>query len=315
MTDGAVNRIVALTFLGIVVAAVAVVVLGQTPRFYPGSTSVTRLTAQYDVRPDGDLDVTETIVYAYGAGGHPLDRVVQVRRPDGGKLETQASDRGTDRVWEVSDITATDQDGTPVPVRTKELDPNLPPLTGTGIDGWDTRLSDLRIQIGKDLPYVEDTKREATFVLRYRVHGALDQVPGGYELNWPDQRRLADRYDLRIPVDEIRVIAPGDVGTAACTAHRAGLPGEYVATPCSTATTTGRTAYFAHGPDRAAMAVKVRIPGDVIAKGGAEYDASPGPRWVRVVLYAGGAVLLLVLVGLVARRVIRARQRSSAARA
>ncbi|TCO35777.1 hypothetical protein EV652_101662 [Kribbella steppae] len=96
------NRIVALTFLGIVVAAIAVIVLGQTPRFYPGSTAVTRLTTQYDVRPDGDLDVTETIIYDYGASGLPLDRVVQLRRPDADRLDTPVPDRGRDRVWEVS---------------------------------------------------------------------------------------------------------------------------------------------------------------------------------------------------------------------
>lgn len=188
MTDGAVNRIVALVFLGIVVAPVLVIVVEQTPRFYPGSVAVTRVTAQYDIRPDGGLDVTETIDYDYGESGRPLDRVVQLRRPDDAGLDASVDDRGTDRVWEVSDIAATDPDGNPVPRRTKELDPNLPPLTSTGIDGWDTRLSDLRIQLGERLPYLPGARRETTFILKYRVHGALDEVPGGYELKWPTLR-------------------------------------------------------------------------------------------------------------------------------
>jgi hypothetical protein len=295
-----VNRIVALTVLGMVVAAVAVLVIGARP-FYPGHTAVTGLTAQYDVRPDGGLDVTETITYEYGASGLPLDRVVQLRRPATGPIDTQVADRGTDRVWEISHITATDADGASVPVRSEELNPNLPPLTATGFDGWDSRLSDLRIQIGRDLPYAEGVKREAKFVLRYRVHGALEEVPGGYELNWPDPVRLSGgsfSTGLLVPVDEVRVSAPADLGTTACLAY--GPVGSRAApVPCSSATVTGRTAAFAH--EGATMTVRVRIPGDSISGGGAEYDGSPWPRWARMLGYAGVAVGLLVVVGLIAR--------------
>ncbi|MGW5191363.1 hypothetical protein ACWEOO_19090 [Kribbella sp. NPDC004138] len=44
-------------------------------------------------------------------------------------------------MWKVSHLSATDTTGAPVAMRTRELDPILPPLTETGIDGWDSRLS------------------------------------------------------------------------------------------------------------------------------------------------------------------------------
>jgi Predicted membrane protein (DUF2207) len=308
------NRIVALAVFGIVVATIGVLAVREADPFYPGTTTVDRLTAHYEIRPDGSLDITETIDFEYLDGGMPFDRVVELRRPaDGERLETAVEDRGRDRVWTVSDITATDSAGVPVPVRTKAMDPLLPPLTGTGIDGWDSRLSDLRIQLGHSLPYEKDSKRRATYILRYRVHGAIEPVPGGYELTWPDPHRVIGgswSSDLQVQMDEVRVSSPGGATPVSCSAY---LLERRTAAPCATATASQGNATFANGAERAAMTVTVRVPGDGISGGGAEYDDSPAPRSVQILRYSIGAVLLVVLIGVVAHRVLRTRRLRSSA--
>ena len=300
MIDGKVMRIVALAALAMAVAGVVAAAVRDAEPFYPGRTSGAQVKAQYEIRADGGLDVTETIEYEYNRSGLPLDRVVQLRRPADGRLDLSVSNRGKDRVWRVTDVSATDRSGAPVALRTRELDPILPPLTATGIDGWDSRLSDLRIQLG------EDNKPEghrATYILRYRVHGALDQTATGYELHWPDEPRLVENpsaTEPRAPLDEVRVVVLAGIAKASCTAYRSAWESD-APTPC----TSAGPAVFTPGRERAAMTVKVAVEADGISDGGALTDRSPLSRGERILLIAGAAILFLVLVGFVAHCLIR----------
>ncbi|WP_410788361.1 DUF2207 domain-containing protein [Kribbella sp. C-35] len=296
MVDGRVIRVVALAAIGLAVAGIVVPAVREGERFYPGRLSGAHIKAQYEIRTDGDLDVTETIDYEYNASGMPLDRAVQLRRPVEETLDQQVSLRSQDRVWTVTHLSATDRSGAPVPVRTKELDPVLPPLTGTGIDGWDSRLSDLRIQIGERNKEAGD---KASYILRYRVHGALDWAADGYELNWPDPVRMTGNSwggEPMPPVDEVRVVAPATITRASCSAYPTDRP-----TPC----VSTQPAVFTPGRTRAAMIVKVAVPATGIASGGGEYDGSPVPRDLRILLIGVGAILFLALVGFVAHCLIR----------
>lgn len=298
MVDGRVVRVVALAALGLVVAGVSVPLLrsGGEP-FYPGRTDNAQVKAQYEIRADGAVDVTETIEYEYGKAGMPLDRIVNLRRPAEGRIDQQVTQRGKDRVWKVTGVTATDPSGAPVPVRTKVLDPALPPMTGTGNDGWDSRLADLLIQIGE---YNKPEGHRASYVLRYRVHGALDKTADGYELNWPDPVRVAENSWVdspRAPLEEIRVLAPTAVTTASCTAYN-----EDIQTPCAT---KGEPTTFTPGRVPAVMTVKVAVPATGITGGGAEYARSPLSLKLKILLGAAAAVLFLILVGVVAHCLIR----------
>lgn len=293
-------RIVALAALAIAVAGVVAMAVRDAEPFYPGRTSGAQVKAQYEIRADGGLDVTETIEYVYDASGRALDRVVQLRRPADGRLDLSVSTRGKDRVWKVTNLSATDSSGAPVALRTRELDPILPPVTATGIDGWDSRLSDLRIQLGED---DEPEGHRVTYVLRYRVHGALDKTATGYELNWPDERRLAENpsaTEPRAALDEVRIVAPSTIVTASCIAYRSAW-GSDAPTPC----TSAGPAVFTPGRERAAMTVKVAVQADGITDGGALTDGSPLTRGRRILLIAGAAILFLVLVGFVAHCLIR----------
>lgn len=300
MIDGKVMRIVALAALAMAVAGVVAVAVRDAEPFYPGRTSGAQVKARYEIRADGGLDVTETIEYEYDDSGRALDRVVQLRRPVDGRLDLSVDNRGKDRVWKVTHLSATDTTGAPVAMQTRELDPILPPLTATGIDGWDSRLSDLRIQLGEDN---KPAGHRATYVLRYRVHGALDKTATGYELNWPDERRLVENpsaTEPRAPLDEVRVTAPASIAKASCIAYRSAW-GSDAPTPC----TSAGPAVFTPGRERAAMTVKVAVKADGITDGGALTDGSPLTRGRRILLIAGAAVLVLVLVGFVAHCLIR----------
>ncbi|MET9275906.1 DUF2207 domain-containing protein [Kribbella sp. NPDC003557] len=300
MIDGKVMRIVALAALGLAVAGVVGAAVRDREPFYPGRTSGAQVKAQYEVRADGGLDVTETIEYEYNQSGQPLDRVVQLRRPDDGRLDLSVANRGTDRVWKVTHLSATDRAGAPVAMRTKELDPILPPMTATGIDGWDSRLSDLVIQLGDD---DKPAGHRATYILRYRVHGALDKTAAGFELNWPDERRLVENpsaTEPRAPLDEVRIAAPAGITKASCTAYRSAW-GSDAPTPC----TSAGPAVFTPGREPAAMTVKVAVNPDGITDGGALTDGSPLSRGQRILLIVGAAILFLVLVGFVAHCLIR----------
>ncbi|TCC26524.1 DUF2207 domain-containing protein [Kribbella speibonae] len=297
VVDGRVVRVVALVALGLAVAGVLVPVLREGERFYPGRTDDAQVKAQYEIRADGAVDVTETIDYEYNRSGLPLDRIVHLRRPAEGPIDQQISERGKDRVWKVTDVTATDPTGAPVPVRTKVLDPALPPMTATGIDGWDSRLSDLLIQLGEDN---QPAGHRASYVLRYRVHGALDKTADGYELNWPDPVRAAENSWVdypQVPLHEVRVLASTKVTTASCTAYT-----EDKQTPCAT---KGEPTIFTPGRVPAGMTVKVAVPAAGITDGGAEYDGSPLSLKLKILLVAAGVVLFLALVGVVASCLIR----------
>lgn len=303
-----------LAVVGLVLAGVAVAVTRDQPYYYPGGSDVVRLSADYALKADGTLEVTETIDYNYGHLGDPLARVIQVRRPATDELYRSVDTRGTDRVWKVFDVTATDAKGAMVPVDVREMDPWLPPLTDTGIDGWNSRLADLHIKVGEQLPYVKtaptDTEpvvRMATFVVRYKVRGALERTSSGYELNWPDRRRSEDGERmayLDTPTTTIRLKTPNAPINPSCAGHRNGNDGKRTTSACTTAPSTSHETVFTTTQPKATMTVTAGLPGDGFAAGAAMYDDSPTPAstWLRRLLIAAALVATLTITLIWRRR-------------
>ncbi|MFB6726318.1 DUF2207 domain-containing protein [Kribbella sp. NPDC056345] len=305
------KRLAALTVLGLALVGLGIATKKAVP-YYPGGSDIVRLSADYDLKPDGTLEVTETIDYNYGHLGDPLARVIQVRRPATDDLYDSVKTPGTDRIWKVFDVTATDSTGAEVAVDLREMDPLLPPLTPTGIDGWNSRLSDLHIKVGDSLPYVTvhatDTKpvtRMARFVVRYKVRGALERTSSGYELNWPDRRRVASGQQLDyigVPVVDTRLTTPTGPINPTCSGYRDDGP-KWAAAPCSTSTKTTRETVFTNGQQDATMTVAAGVAGDGFAEGTALYDDSPAPVsvWIRWLL-VGAMLVTVVAVVVIWRR-------------
>ncbi len=308
------KSLAALTVLGLVLGGLAIAVHEAQP-YYPGGAGIVRLSADYDLKADGTLEVTETIDYNYGHLGYPLARVIQVRRPATDDLGTSVKTPGTDRIWKVFDVTATDSAGAKVAVDLREMDPLLPPLTATGIDGWNSRLSDLHIKVGDPLPYVtvhagdKPVTRLARFTVRYKVRGALERTSGGYELNWPDRRRLASGEQLDyigVPVVDTRLTTPSDPISPSCAGYRDAV-GDWAVTPCSTSKKTARETVFTNGQQEATMTVAAAVPGDAFAERAALYDDSPAPvsAWTRWLLVGAMVVAFLAVIVIWRQRAVR----------
>ncbi|MBB5835620.1 DUF2207 domain-containing protein [Kribbella italica] len=290
--------------------------------YSPGGSGIVRLTADYKVRADGVLEVVETIDYAYERNGHRLDRALQVRRPaDTGNLLTGSAQRGRDRVWKITGITATDATGAAVAVDVSERDPLLPPYTGGSVDGWDSRLADLRVKIGPDLPSVDaspgvaERPRSTTFVLRYQVRGALERVGHDYELNWPDRHRVAsgdESDELDAPTPEIRLEVPGELVTAGCAGYYAvaeNFRRTRPTSPCSTTQDAPRQARFSSQRKNSTVTVTARIPRSSVEDGGALYDDPPVPRSAWITRALAGAAVLAGMWGVIAGTQRRQRSR------
>ncbi|GAB3953819.1 hypothetical protein GCM10029976_094750 [Kribbella albertanoniae] len=311
------KSLAALTILGLLLGGLAIAVHEAQP-YYPGGADIVRLSADYNLKADGTLEVTETIDYNYGHLGYPLARVIQVRRPATDDLGASVKTPGTDRIWKVFDVTATDSSGAKVAVDLREMDPLLPPLTPTGIDGWNSRLSDLHIKVGDSLPYVtvhagdKPVTRMARFVVRYKVRGALERASGGYELNWPDRRRLASGEQLDyigVPVVDTRLATPSDPISPSCAGYR-DAPGDWAVTPCAATTKTARETIFTNAQQGSSMTVVAGLPGDGFADGAALYDDSPAPvsAWIRRILVGALLVAALVVIAIWRRRAVRTSQ-------
>lgn len=266
----------------------------------PATWGITRLSVHVDVEADGVLQVTETIDYDYSSSGFPLVRVVRLRQPSTGHPDVPASRRGIDRVWEVFDVSASSLTGANADLELNEWDPWLPPVVWSGTDGWDSRRLELHIKVGKPLPYIslpakadKFPSRPETFLLRYRVRGAMDRVSDGYELNWPVNLR-GNESEVTGEI-KARLTAPGQLISASCAADHyddAWLPG-----PCKTSK-TAREARFATAPvekGHAVMEIAARLPSTGLAGGGAMFDESPTPRAVRIRQYLVGAAILVAL--------------------
>jgi uncharacterized membrane protein YgcG len=132
---------------------------------YAADDEIDRFDIAYTVDPSGVLQVQETITWRFGdnSGRHGIDRWLIVREP---------YDETQDAVYEVSDISVTSPDpGVPT-----EFDSSL---TEEKQDG---REEQLRIRIGD--PDQTVTAATATYVISYRVAGAMRTFSGYDEFFW-----------------------------------------------------------------------------------------------------------------------------------
>ena len=132
---------------------------------YAADDEIDRFDIAYTVEPSGVLQVQETITWRFGdnSGRHGIDRWLIVREP---------YDESQDAVYEVSDISVT----SPEPGVPTQFDSSL---TEEKQDG---REEQLRIRIGD--PDQTVTAATATYVISYRVAGAMRTFSGYDEFFW-----------------------------------------------------------------------------------------------------------------------------------
>ena len=132
---------------------------------YAADDQIDRFDVAYTVQPSGVLQVQETITWRFGdnSGRHGIDRWLIVR---------ERYDDTQDAVYDVSDISVTSPDrGVSTQVDTS--------LTEEEQDG---RFEQLRIRIGD--PDETVTAATATYVISYRVAGAMRTFSGYDEFFW-----------------------------------------------------------------------------------------------------------------------------------
>lgn len=143
---------------------------------------VPKMSAVYEVTADGVLHATETIDFAFGEQTYSgfCHRQLPVRQPATGSPYRPADllNRGDDRVWRVSAVTASTPAGANLDVRLREFDPQ----NQAEEMGFESRRRELCVEI--DDPDKAHLGR-VSYVLRYEVRGALDRVGNEYELWWP----------------------------------------------------------------------------------------------------------------------------------
>ncbi|MGC5168156.1 DUF2207 domain-containing protein [Luteimicrobium sp. DT211] len=226
--------------------------------------------ADYTVGADGSLDVTETIVYRFGvdANQHGIIRSLVSREP---------WSTWRDRTYGVDVLGVTSPSGADATVH----------RSTTGAERL--RTTDLRIG-SKDERVRTPT---ATYVLRYRVDGALLQRDGHDELSWDVTGNMSSALHRAV---DVTVHLPADATAARCWA---GEPGS--TDPCEDATSSGRTATF-HAADLdggAGLTIDVTMPTGSVAATGPDLAFRAAPEWLGVylrLLVGGGALGLVVSV-------------------
>lgn len=147
-------------FLGLLLVLVAL--LGTPAQAQGVRDSYDRFDVAYTIRPDGVLEVQETVVLRFGSssGRHGYERFLVTR---------EAWDDEVDASYEVSNVEVTSPD------------PRVP--TDTGLtESLDGRTGVLRIRIGD--PNVTIRAATATYVISYDVRGALRTFPDYDEFYW-----------------------------------------------------------------------------------------------------------------------------------
>ena len=182
-------------------------------------------TVEIRILPDGDLGITETIDYDFGSElHHGIFRTIPTRFP---------YDDTHERVFPVEDVTV-ESATAPADVEVSE-------------DGGVTT-----IRVG-------DPDREITgphtYVLRYRVEGALNAFPDHDELYW---NAIGDEWEAPIERARVMVTTPATIQRVACFQGYEGST-----EPCARATSDGSAASFGPGRQLApfeGVTVVVAIP-------------------------------------------------------
>jgi uncharacterized protein (TIGR04222 family) len=182
---------------GLLLAFVALVLLGQVPTAYAESVADQASIKNYEgtvrVNADGTLGVHEAVTYDFG--GTPTDSVQRV-------ITTREQyDATDDRLYDVSDLTA-DADQVRV---------------DTSVDSGDT--SDTMT-----VSFAQAQSGEVTVTYDYQVDGTVAETPDGLEVRWP----VVQGFDLPIANATVRWNAPNALWMSCL----AGSPGS--SRPCTT---------------------------------------------------------------------------------
>ncbi|GAA1510830.1 DUF2207 domain-containing protein [Kribbella lupini] len=258
--------------LVVVAASSAALVVAPSPQVFaapsPATEQVDSLTIDYKVGSDGVVQVTETIVYRFGesSGRHGIYRDLVVREPNGDDQ---------DRRYDVTDVHVTSPTGADTSVRQEDLQLGSP------------RTKALRLRIGApDRTVTGDT---ATYVVSYRLRGAIRSFPDHDELYWNATGRgwIAPLQQTTVTVE-----VPGGVTRTACYAGESGA-----STPCTTAKITDGRATYTQGklsPGEQLTVVAAIELGQVPADTAILEDAA-GPTSPGLLKLLGGLLALIIV--------------------
>jgi hypothetical protein len=257
--------------LVVVAASCAALVVAPVPQVFAGSepaaAQVDSFTIAYRVDRDGTVQVTETIVYRFGAssGRHGIFRDLLVREPYGDRQ---------DQRYEVSDVTVTSPTGADTTVKREDV------LLGSN------RTKALRLRIGaQDKTVTGDT---ATYVIGYRLRGAIRSFDDHSELYWNATGRswTAPLHKVTVTVE-----VPGGVTEATCYAGKLGARDE-----CERVNIAGGRATYTQGtiPKGEQLTVVASIKPGELREGTALLEPAAGPT-SQGLLKALGALLAMIV--------------------
>ncbi|HET9946418.1 MAG TPA: DUF2207 domain-containing protein [Actinomycetes bacterium] len=185
----------------------ALAVLAATPAQAAFGETILSYDVTLTVLRDGDLQVSETIEYDFGAGQrHGIFRDIPTRVP---------YDQKDDRLYELDDVRVTSPTGAPAGVDRSE---------SAGVTS---------LRIGD--PDKTVTGRHV-YDIDYTVHGALNAFEDHDELYW---NAIGDRWDVPILAATVAVDLPAAPTQVACFAGYTGS-----SLPCGTVETRGATVHM-----------------------------------------------------------------------
>jgi uncharacterized protein (TIGR04222 family) len=255
---------------------------GDVARAQTAGERITSFDSAAMIGSDGDVTVTETIVYDFGtAEHHGILRLIPTR------FAYDDVKSGYDRLTPLTVVSVSGSPGTPVQVATS------------------THGSDTELRIGDPNQTITG---EHTYTIRYRLRGALNGFADHDELFLN-----ATGNGWNVPIDHATatVTAPGPVRREACFAGPTGSQ-----LRCDSATASGSVATFSQsglGPNEG-LTVVVGFPTGLVPKPTPILDQ----RWTFQRAFAlrpdtigptaGGLALVAALFGLIGWRVGRDRQ-------
>ncbi|MGC4942029.1 DUF2207 domain-containing protein [Kribbella sp. DT2] len=259
--------------LVVVAASCAALVAAPSSQVFaapgPATEQVESLAIAYRVDRDGTVQVTETIVYRFGESSdrHGIYRDLLVREPYGDDH---------DQRYDVSDVKVTSPTGADTTVEQEDV------LLG----GHRTKA--LRLRIGA--PEKTVTSETATYVLSYRLRGAIRYFADHAELYWNATGR---GWIAPLQKVEVTVEVPGGVPRATCYAGKLGST-----TPCERANLANGKATYTHGtlPTGEQLTIAAWINPGELREGAPFIESAAGPTSTGLLEVLGGLVALVLLV-------------------
>jgi hypothetical protein len=265
-------------FAAVALGALGVLLGPVAPAQAANGERIRSYDVSLDIRTDGGLVVTETLLYDFGASDkHGIFRKIPARFH---------FDKTRDREYPISGVDVRMDDGQRVPVSRSE-------------DG------------GYDVLKIGDPDRTVTgshtYTISYVVRGALNTFPDHLELYW---NAIGNEWPAPIDQATARVTTPATVEKVACFAG----PKES-RSPCATAGNSGRFATFSENSldVNEGMSVVVQLPLGSVNNAGKvlvpRRDAAAAFRMTPVTLGVTAAVSLLSIAGVFALIWSRGRDR------